>query len=746
MFAKKNITQQISDKNLDKETKIEINRIERKKGGKITPKDESYTQMLRRMLANHDPWPNKKLHVINDECHHCYLGKNRSQDDDEARKWFELILKIKGLGWLHGVSDFSATPIYPAGQKPKNLTLELFPWTVSDFPLIEAVECGLTKIPRLPESVSGEDSMKASNIFTEQNPSSLKHGISNDVKKYLAVLVKHHLKKSTSLYKGVNTIICIVANDIDNANIFFNHIAGKYGDKSSILWPELSNINENGEVKENPPTLLVHSKINSKSGELDTIYSDSLFEFFGKVEDKRAKKQALAKRIEELFLTAGMKGKPGEHIRCIVSVDKLTEGWDCKNVTEIFGYRAFGSELLREQVTGRALRRTNYEVQKGKNYCLQIANLIGVPFNWMPVGKQPTKQQVIPPSYWCIPLPDNEGKKIIVPNVVGYRLRRETLGVQYDSKLARDCGLRIIRTGTKITISFAGGLTEDLTLSDDQESLFLNKFIWRVADKARILFTEKHEKANSSRWLMASMIKAVREWYFDNKNKATNLVLASDMPEVINAAAFEVLRTCPAQNHPPIIEPIFPSDGHDQSKRDTGTQGFLTSLIHQYPKIVEQEGGLLPEFEVNKSERNVAPCHSKPEIYIARILEKKLEGVEAWARNFILSSSERSLGLEIPYRNPRNGQWQRYQPDFVARTINGNHVVIEFKGDFPDKDEDLERQKRKFAEEYWIPAVTYSREPQCKGKWVYCYVEDVSVAKSQIANALNEADKNTSLN
>jgi type III restriction enzyme len=54
--------------------------------------------------------------------------------------------------------------------------------------------------------------------------------------------------------------------------------------------------------------------------------------------------------------TVGRKGRLGEQIRCVVSVSMLTEGWDANTVTHILGVRAFGTQLLCEQVVGRGLR------------------------------------------------------------------------------------------------------------------------------------------------------------------------------------------------------------------------------------------------------------------------------------------------------------------------------------------------------------------------------------------------------
>ncbi|MGH7082482.1 MAG: hypothetical protein ACREFV_08450, partial [Acetobacteraceae bacterium] len=53
---------------------------------------------------------------------------------------------------------------------------------------------------------------------------------------------------------------------------------------------------------------------------------------------------------------------PGRDVRCIVSVGMLTEGWDCNTVSHVVGLRPFQSQLLCEQVVGRALCRRSYDV------------------------------------------------------------------------------------------------------------------------------------------------------------------------------------------------------------------------------------------------------------------------------------------------------------------------------------------------------------------------------------------------
>src|SRR5581483_11207795 len=75
---------------------------------------------------------------------------------------------------------------------------------------------------------------------------------------------------------------------------------------------------------------------------------------------------------------------PGRDVRCIVSVGMLTEGWDCNTVTHVVGLRPFQSQLLCEQVVGRALRRRNYEIGDNGMFGEEPAYIFGVPFEVVP--------------------------------------------------------------------------------------------------------------------------------------------------------------------------------------------------------------------------------------------------------------------------------------------------------------------------------------------------------------------------
>ena len=118
--------------------------------------------------------------------------------------------------------------------------------------------------------------------------------------------------------------------------------------------------------------------------------------------------------------TVGKPGKLGAHVRCVVSVSMLTEGWDANTVTHILGVRAFGTQLLCEQVVGRGLRRASYEANEDGFFEPEYAEVYGVPFSFIPasgIGKErPPK-----PVHRVRAMDDRIALEITFPRVTGYR-------------------------------------------------------------------------------------------------------------------------------------------------------------------------------------------------------------------------------------------------------------------------------------------------------------------------------------
>jgi type III restriction enzyme len=122
---------------------------------------ETEGQMLQRACG--DLMGLKNIVVLSDEAHHCYREKPQAEDGEKlkgedkeeakknneaARLWISGIETVKRKLGLVAVYDLSATPFFLRGSGYAEGTL--FPWTVSDFSLMDAIECGIVKLPRVP--------------------------------------------------------------------------------------------------------------------------------------------------------------------------------------------------------------------------------------------------------------------------------------------------------------------------------------------------------------------------------------------------------------------------------------------------------------------------------------------------------------------------------------------------------------------------------------------------------------------
>ncbi len=388
---------------------------------------ETDAQMLSRILGSGGAKEN--WFVFNDEAHHCYRPpKVPKGEEEQAALWYNALRTLQSNDCLAGVYDFSATPMYL--KLPQGLAHPLFPWIISDYPLIEAVEAGLTKIPRVPVSDDqAVDNPLYRNIFANLKPGERNNMEAFHLPGQLSTLIEVIYEDYCQLDKayeghGIKPVFIVVANTKKNARSIWETIAGRWGvdgvqnsPGSHTLW---SNVSDDGTLKQVPPTLLTYSA-ESKDGEA-TVGSQA--------DDAMKRQRALFCRrdrvaakdaqayVNRLFDTVGKPGQPGEHIRYVVSVNQLTEGWDARTVTHILGFRAFRSELLCEQVAGRALRRTSFPGGESGRLEPEYARILGVPFTFMRGSGPPPPP---PASYRVYTLPGRKVQRIEFPNVIGFR-------------------------------------------------------------------------------------------------------------------------------------------------------------------------------------------------------------------------------------------------------------------------------------------------------------------------------------
>lgn len=429
---------------------------------------ETEGQMVRRVAE--ELMGLKNIVVINDEAHHCYREKPDNDDIDDlkgedkkeaqkeneaARLWISGIESFKRKLGVRAVYDLSATPFFLRGSGYAEGTL--FPWTVSDFSLMDAIECGIVKLPRVPVAdnyISDEEAPVFRNLWEHIRDDMPKKGrgkgqgeldpqeLAPKLQTALVALYNHYEETFEKWRRaGIDTppVFIVVCNNTSTSKLVYEWISGwqrpvEEGSEElrTVHHGHLrlfSNFDEHGNRVARPNTLLIDSK-QLESGEA----LDADFRAAAALEIEQYKRE-IAQRsgagevgditdselLREVMNTVGKKGRLGEQVRCVVSVSMLTEGWDTNTVTHILGVRAFGTQLLCEQVVGRGLRRYSYDLNDEGLFNVEYADIMGIPFDFT---AKPTVAPVKPPKKMTrvAAVRGREPQEIIFPRVVGYRI------------------------------------------------------------------------------------------------------------------------------------------------------------------------------------------------------------------------------------------------------------------------------------------------------------------------------------
>ena len=365
---------------------------------------ETEGQMLQRVMP--ELMSMKNILVINDEAHHCYRhkvvdeetgGKKKLKlDADEkeemrknreaARLWISGLEIVKRKLGVSRVVDLSATPFFLAGSGYREGTL--FPWTMSDFSLMDAIESGIVKLPRVPvsDNIPGEAVPRFRNLWEHIRAQMPRKGVSKagvldplsipqDLKTALDALYGHYEKTFAKWQEAGSEVppcFIVVCNNTSSSKLVYDYISGFYRKQedgterlTSGRLALFRNFDEYDSKLARPRTLLIDSEQLESGEALDDNFRSAAadeIERFRREMVERSGNQIKAEDIDDVAIlreamnTVGRKGQLGESIRCIVSVSMLTEGWDANTVTHVLGVRAFGTQLLCEQVMGRLLK------------------------------------------------------------------------------------------------------------------------------------------------------------------------------------------------------------------------------------------------------------------------------------------------------------------------------------------------------------------------------------------------------
>ncbi|NMA19734.1 MAG: DEAD/DEAH box helicase family protein, partial [Lentisphaerae bacterium] len=437
--------------------------------GEASSLTETPEQMVRRVCREFGS--KKSIIVINDEAHHCYRRKVDAEDikftgderrevenrEEEARVWISGLEAIKNKLGIKQIYDLSATPFFLRGSGYSEGTL--FPWVVSDFSLIDAIESGIVKVPRVPVS---DDAMQGdSPVYRDiwahirdhlpKKGRSLKDKATGDPK-----LPKELEGALNSLYGNYekyyrqweqNTearargstppVFIVVCNNTSVSKLVYDWIAGYtkiLPDKTEIIVPGNLKIFDNTDGRSqwlaSPNTILIDSEQlesgEAMSSEFKKIAALAIEEFkdeyHKRFPERSTENLTDEDLLREVMNTVGKQGKLGENIKCVVSVSMLTEGWDANTVTHIMGVRAFSTQLLCEQVVGRALRRRSYEVNEDGLFETEYAEVYGVPFSFIPCSGSSTDPKPPNPVTRVRALDERAACcEITFPRVAGYK-------------------------------------------------------------------------------------------------------------------------------------------------------------------------------------------------------------------------------------------------------------------------------------------------------------------------------------
>lgn len=705
---------------------------------------ETPDEMVRRVCRSFGS--KKNIVVINDEAHHCYREKppeeseERKIESDEqtevkqnaeaARVWITGLEAVKKKLGVKIVYDLSATPFFLRGSGYPEGTL--FPWVVSDFSLIDAIESGIVKVPRVPvaddqvlgtmptyrdlwvrirddlpkkgrktEAVSGEPRLPA------ELEGALRSLYGNYEKAY---------RKWEAAGVGTPPVFIVVCNNTNVSKLAYDWLAGwekQVGtDGHKIVIPgnlEVFSNERDGGWSPRPNTLLIDSAQLESGGQMDDNFKRAAAAEIEEFKSEYRQRFPGANvdditdedLLREVMNTIGKPGRLGEYIKCVVSVSMLTEGWDATTVTHILGVRAFGTQLLCEQVVGRGLRRMSYEAGDDGMFEPEYAEVYGVPFSFIPTSGSNPDPTPPKPVHHVYALPERAEMEITFPRLSGYRyaMPTERLTANFTEESVMVLSTQQIPTLTEMD-PIAG--TPVVHTLDDLRTRREQEVAFKIAQAALEGFF-RDEDLNVKPWLFPQLVEITKRWMGECVRCKDNA-----FPQML---VLDVLRQDAASKvYLSVVK---------------GTQGEkrIMPLLRPYDPIGSTAN---VSFDTTKSVMNTEKSHLNYVVADSNWEHKMTESLESMPE-VICYVKNQGLGLFIPYTFEGNAG--NYMPDFIVRIDDGEteplNLIVEVSGQVKrDKTAKVE-----WATTHWVPAVNNHGG---FGRWRFIEVTDPWDAKNLI--------------
>jgi len=703
---------------------------------------ETEGQMLQRVMP--DLMGMKNILVINDEAHHCYREKPKDADEEAlkgdekkeaeknseaARLWISGLEAVNRKLGVARVMDLSATPFFLSGSGYAEGTL--FPWTMSDFSLMDAIECGIVKLPRVPvaENIPGEELPVFRDLWKNISKDMPKKGraefldpLKLPIKLQTALTALYgHYEKTFKLWDeaGIKVPPCfiIVCQNTAISKLVYDFISGFQRNKDDGTTtlengrlPLFRNFDETtGNPLPRPNTLLIDSEQLEAGDALDDNFrgmaADEIERFRREIVERSGDARSGdnitdQELLREVMNTVGKHGQLGGSIRCVVSVSMLTEGWDANTVTHVLGIRAFGTQLLCEQVIGRALRRQSYELNEEGLFNVEYADVFGIPFDFTakPViaPPQPPRETVQVKAM----RPERDALEIRFPRVEGYRveLPEERLAADFNAESVLTLSPDLVGPTTTVNAGLIGK-PEDFNvehLSDVRPSTVLFNLT------QRLLYTKWRDPGEEPKLYLFGQLKRItKEWldsylvckggtypgqliYQELADMACNKITAAITRQFLGERPIKAL-----------LDAYNPTGSTKHVRFNTSkTDRWQTSSKSCHINWVVLDSDWEGEF------CRVAEAHPK---------------VRAYVKNH-------GLGLEVPYRF--GSETRKYLPDFIVLVDDGHgdddllHLVVEIKG---YRREDAV-EKKSTMDTYWVPGVNHLGT---YGRWAFAEFTEV---------------------
>lgn len=731
-------------------------------GKKVDPFVETGDQIVARVLRSFGGKGKlNEIVVLNDEAHHCY--QNKSIDDEEldkeerernedARRWFIGLQQVAKKVGIKNVYDLSATPYYLQGSGYNEGYI--FPWVVSDFSLMDAIESGIVKVPRVPVDDDAASLLvtylrlwdhvgtrlpkragKQAGTDGDWVPPDTLEGAMRSLYRSYAASFERWERTLKPLGEPPPVMIVVCPNTIVS-KLVYDWIAGAdiEADDGTIRVRKgelelLSNVVD-GTWLTKPRTVLIDSaQLESGESMKDDFKKAAAHEIEAfKSEIRRRDPGADVDNLtdedllREVMNTVGKKGKLGEEVRCVVSVSMLTEGWDANTVTHILGVRAFGSQLLCEQVVGRGLRRRDYSINDDGKFEPEYAEVYGVPFAFIPTDRVLKPVTPKSPAVEVRALPERAHLRITFPKLTGYRVElsptplaadftdESRLHVDKTSYAARVDVEGIVGEGAEHRLADIGSVRTQQVAYELAKQVLANRHLGLGGVPIHTRFPQLVQIAKD--WLAecvtyepgcdASMLITIAEWRAKAAERLEDSIVR------LENAHRETLR--------PILD-RFDSVG------STDHVSFMTRKV-----VIDTV-----KSPINRVTLDGIKGNSWEET-VAYLLEKHPD-VESYVKND-------GLDFMIPYLHA--GVQYDYKPDFLARLApldaddeTERYLIVEVSG--TRKDQDKREAKAEAAEHRWCAAVNNHGG---FGRWGYVEISNMKHAESAINEAINRLHMN----